>query len=95
MNNDESTSTFHALTGRADELLAAIIETLRQQIRRYNAVCDLIEAGRRIAGPTDADAALIDTARLAVVAALDAGLAAGLTTVELDTISAQEARRSA
>jgi hypothetical protein len=55
-------------------------------------VCGLVEAGRALVGPSDTEAPLIEGARLAVVAWLDACIAWGATESELDAICAEEAR---
>ena len=72
------------------------VEALRAAIRRHRAVAELVQAGRELdscAAGEERAGQLVERHRVAVVAALDAGLAAGLTAAELDAICAQEAAR--
>lgn len=69
-------------------------DRLRNAIRAYHATCDLVAAGRAIVGPLPSDNSLLEQARVAVVAGLDACTAGGMTEAELDAICADEADRA-
>lgn len=79
-------------TVAGDQGIAA--DRLRNTIRAYHATCDLVAAGRAIVGPLPSDNSLVEQARLAVVASLDACTEEGITDAELDAIVADEAERA-
>lgn len=72
----------------------AAVHNLRKAIRHYNAVTDLVTAGRQLIGPSATEGPMIEAARLNVVAKLDACAALGLANTELDTICADEAAQA-
>lgn len=69
-------------------------ESLYGAVRRYNAACRLMDAGRVLVGPTPAEGALIDAARRDVVRCLDALNVAGISAErQNEVIAAANQRR--
>lgn len=71
------------------------IEAFKARVRAYNAACDLVRSGRELIGATPADAALIESARIAAVGAMEQAQAVGATQADLDVALAQANAESA